>query len=101
MPLIAHLKTGKPLSPDVLARLYKAIFTRAAALLRPAYPGAAADLARASTHWLRHTHPNHELDAGDDLRDVQTGLGYARLGMMMLYTKEDAVCQYRAVERFF
>ncbi|MBB4518289.1 integrase [Paraburkholderia fungorum] len=26
-PLIAHLKTGKPLSPDALARLYKAIFT--------------------------------------------------------------------------
>ncbi len=100
-PLIAHLKTGRPLSPDALARLYKAIFTRAAALLRPAYPGAAADLERASTHWLRHTHANHALDAGGDLRDVQTGLGHASLGTTTLYTKGDAVRQYRAVERFF
>jgi site-specific recombinase XerC len=100
-PLIAHLKTGRPLSPDALARLYKAIFTRAAALLRPAYPGAASDLERASTHWLRHTHANHALDAGGDLRDVQTGLGHASLGTTTLYTKGDAVRQYRAVKRFF
>ncbi|WP_311733104.1 tyrosine-type recombinase/integrase [Paraburkholderia fungorum] len=72
----------------------------AAALLRPAYPGAAADLARASTHWLRHTHANHALDAGDDLRDVRTGLGHASRGTTTLYTKGDAVRQYRAVERF-
>ncbi len=100
-PLIAHRKTGRALSPDALARLYKAIFTRAAALLRPAYPGAAADLERASTHWLRHTHANHALDAGGDLRDVQMGLGHASLGTTTLYTKGDAVRQYRAVERFF
>lgn len=100
-PLIAHLKTGKPLTPDALARLYKAIFKRAADALAPTYPGAAADLKRASTHWLRHTHANHALDAGGDLRDVQTGLGHASLGTTTLYTKGDAVRQYRAVERFF
>lgn len=100
-PLIAHLKTGRPLSPDALARLYKAIFKRAADALAPTYPGAAADLKRASTHWLRHTHANHALDAGGDLRDVQTGLGHASLGTTTLYTKGDAVRQYRAVERFF
>ncbi|MGF6601802.1 site-specific recombinase XerD [Paraburkholderia sp. GAS448] len=100
-PLIAHLKTGKPLTPDALARLYKAIFKRAADALAPSYPGAAADLKRASTHWLRHTHANHALDAGSDLRDVQTGLGHASLGTTTLYTKGDATRQYRAVERFF
>ncbi|MEC5409565.1 phage integrase family protein [Paraburkholderia sp. MPAMCS5] len=100
-PLIAHLKTGRALSPDALARLYKAIFRRAADALAPTYPGAAADLKRASTHWLRHTHANHALDAGGDLRDVQTGLGHASLGTTTLYTKGDATRQYRAVERFF
>lgn len=100
-PLIAHLKTGKSLSPDALARLYKAIFKRAADALASTYPGAAADLKRASTHWLRHTHANHALDASSDLRDVQTGLGHASLGTTTLYTKGDAARQYRAVERFF
>jgi site-specific recombinase XerD len=100
-PLIAHLKTGGRLTPDALARLYKAIFKRAAARLKPAYPGAAADLERASTHWLRHTHANHALDAGADLRDQRELLGHASLGTTTLYTKGDAVRQYRAVERFF
>ncbi|WP_234745197.1 tyrosine-type recombinase/integrase, partial [Burkholderia sp. WTPI3] len=100
-PLIAHLRTGRRLTPDALARLYKAIFQRAAALLRPAYPGAAADLERASTHWLRHTHANHALDAGADLRDERELLGHASLQTTTLYTKGDAVRQYRAVEAFF
>ena len=100
-PLIAHLKTGRPITPDALYRLYKNVFARAAALLRPAYPGAADDLDRASTHWLRHTHANHALDAGSDLRDVQAGLGHASLTTTTIYTKGDAVRQYRAVERFF
>jgi integrase len=100
-PLIAHLKTGAPLSLDGLARLYKGIFARAAERLRAAYPGAAADLERASTHWLRHTHANHALDAGGDVRDVQERLGHAGLGTTTLYTKADAVRQYQAVERFF
>lgn len=99
-PLIGHLKTGKPLTPDALARLYKRIFDRAADQLQAHYPGAAADLRRASTHWLRHTHANHALDAGSDLRDVQAGLGHASLGTTTLYTKGDAVRQFRAVEAF-
>ena len=100
-PLIGHLRTGQPLTPDALYHLYKRVFRRAAALLRPAYPGAAADLERASTHWLRHTHANHALDSGSDLRDVQAGLGHASLGTTTLYTKGDAARQYRSVEAFF
>lgn len=100
-PLIANLKTGEALTPDALARLYKAIFKRAAARLKPVYPGAAADLERASTHWLRHTHTNHALDAGADLRDQRELLGHASLQTTTLYTKGDAVRQYQAVERFF
>ncbi len=100
-PLIAHLKTGEALTPDALGRLYKAVFARAAARLKATYPGAAADLEQASTHWLRHTYANHALDAGGDLRDVQELLGHASLGTTTLYTKGDAARQYRAVEQFF
>ncbi|WP_228892210.1 tyrosine-type recombinase/integrase [Burkholderia ambifaria] len=55
---------------------------------RPA--GAAADLHRASTHWLRHTFANDGLDAGVDIRDMQELLGHASLGTTTLYTKADS-----------
>lgn len=100
-PLLAHLKTGEPLTPDAVGRLYKGIFKRAAERLKVTYPGAAADLERASTHWLRHTHTNHALDAGADLRDERELLGHASLATTTLYTKGDAARQYRSVERFF
>ncbi|MBM5621908.1 site-specific integrase [Burkholderia pseudomallei] len=100
-PLIAHLVTGEALHPDVVGRLFKGIFARAADQLAIAYPNAAADLRRASTHWLRHTFANHGLDAGADIRDMQELLGHASLGTTTLYTKADAVRQFQSVEALF
>lgn len=100
-PLIAHLVTGEALHPDVVGRLFKAIFARAADQLAIAYPNAAADLRRASTHWLRHTFANHGLDAGADVRDMQELLGHASLGTTTRYTKADAARQFQSVEAFF
>ncbi|KWK67554.1 phage integrase family protein [Burkholderia stagnalis] len=100
-PLIAHLVTGEALHPDVVGRLFKGIFARAADQLALTYPNAAADLRRASTHWLRHTFANHGLDAGADIRDMQELLGHASLGTTTLYTKADAVRQFQSVETFF
>ena len=100
-PLIAHLVTGEALHPDVVGRLFKGIFARAADQLAMTYPNAAADLRRASTHWLRHTFANHGLDSGADIRDMQELLGHASLGTTTLYTKADAVRQFRSVEALF
>jgi len=100
-PLIAHRVTGEALHPDVVGRLFKGIFARAADQLAITYPNAAADLRRASTHWLRHTFANHGLDAGADIRDMQELLGHASLGTTTLYTKADAVRQFRSVEALF
>ncbi|WP_244114574.1 tyrosine-type recombinase/integrase [Burkholderia gladioli] len=55
-PLVAHQVTGASLHPNTIGTLFKRIFARA------------ADLQRASTHWLRHTFANHGLDVGADIR---------------------------------
>lgn len=101
MPLLASTTTGRAMTADGIGLMYKRIFAQAAARLETRYPGAAADLQRASTHWLRHTHANHALDAGSDLRDVKDQLGHASLGTTTLYTKGDAARRYESVERFF
>lgn len=101
LPLLPSATTGRSMTADGVGRLYKRIFAQAAGQLARRYPGAAADLQRASTHWLRHTHANHALDAGSDLRDVKDQLGHASLGTTTLYTKGDAARRYRSVERFF
>ncbi|WP_322058467.1 phage integrase family protein [Paraburkholderia sp. J63] len=100
-PLLAHLGTGRPLSASMVGALFKRVFVRAADQLEGTYPGAAADLRRASTHWLRHTHSNHALDAGGDVRDVQAGLGHASLATTTLYTKADNARRFALVDRLF
>ncbi|PRE10787.1 integrase [Burkholderia gladioli] len=100
-PLVAHVVTGAALHPNTIGTLFKGIFARAAEQLAVSYPGAAEDLRRASTHWLRHTFANHGLDAGADIRDMQALLGHASLATTTHYTKGDAVRQYQTVESFF
>jgi site-specific recombinase XerD len=100
-PLIYHVRTGGSLVPDHLWAVYKGIFARAAALLPPELAGAARDLESASTHWLRHSHANHALDAGMDLRDVQATLGHASLATVTIYLSTDNVRRYNASEAFF
>ncbi|AEA65581.1 site-specific integrase [Burkholderia gladioli] len=100
-PLVAHLVTGAALHPNTIGALFKGIFARAAERLAPSYPGAAADLQRASTHWLRHTFANHGLDAGADIRDMQSLLGHASLATTTHYAKGDAARQYQTVDAFF
>jgi site-specific recombinase XerD len=100
-PLIWHARTAAALTPDGVAQVFKGVFRRAAARLDPRYEGAARDLQRASTHWLRHTHSNHALDAGADLRDVQANLGHASLQTTTVYVKTDNARRFRAMDAFF
>lgn len=51
----------------------------------------AANMRRASMHWLRHTSASHALNKGANLRSVKTILGHASLQTTSIYTNiEDA-----------
>ncbi len=82
-PLIAHLVTGEALHPDVVGRLFKATFARAAELLAITNPNVAADLRRASAlvaphlcesrSGRRRRHPRH----GGIARPRESGYNHA------------------------
>ena len=48
-----------------------------------------------------YTHANHALDAGSDVRDVQTDLGHAGLSTTTHYTEGNDARRYQAVNGFF
>jgi site-specific recombinase XerD len=86
-PLLAHARTGQPLSPDGLGRIFKVMFEEAARAYEVAFPGKGRAFARASTHWLRHTHSHHALDQGADLRRLSENLGHASVTTTAEYLK--------------
>lgn len=54
-PILAQARGGQSLTPDGIGKIFKTIFSNAAALMESHAPGAGRHLTRASTHWLRHT----------------------------------------------
>lgn len=59
----------------------------------------AADLDRASPHWLRHTFAKTALLRGQSMREVASLLGHASVDTTMIYTDQDALDLVRALER--
>jgi site-specific recombinase XerD len=80
-------EAGQGLSAGVLARLVKTHFERASR--RTSDPKLAERLRRASTHWTRHAHASHALDAGVDLVAVQQNLGHASLTTTTAYVSAE------------
>jgi len=74
-----------------LYAIVKQRFAHAAdVLLAQGDPGAAAELRRASTHWLRHTFAKAALVAGHSMRGVAGALGHADMATTMRYTQQEA-----------
>lgn len=59
----------------------------------------AAELDRASPHWLRHTFAKAALMKGQSMREVASLLGHASVDTTMIYTDQDALDLVRALER--
>jgi site-specific recombinase XerD len=68
----------------------KAFFTACGQKLQPVDPAGAQRLAKASAHWMRHTHGSHAVAAGMDIKVVQQNLGHASLATTTRYTTSEA-----------
>jgi integrase len=89
-PLSRHpvASAGAPLTAPALYRLFKSLFATAAdSLRRHAHHEAAARLAQASTHWLRHSVGRQAVDAGVPLGVIRTVLGHASLASLEPYAR--------------
>lgn len=62
---------------------------------------AAARLARASTHWLRHTHASHALASGVRVQDAQQNLGHASLSTTTAYVTTERAQRLKAMHGFW
>ncbi|WP_347557862.1 site-specific integrase [Robbsia sp. KACC 23696] len=91
----------RPLEPRSLALAFKLIFTRAAgaSLLEDAH--AAARLAKASTHWLRHTFGTRAIEAGTLLDIVQENLCHVSPATTSIYVTTELHRRIRALEEAF
>ncbi len=58
-------------------------------------------LARASTHWLRHSHASHAIAAGMPIEIAQQNLGHASLATTTVYVTTESKRRMKAVEKFW
>jgi len=104
-PLIATLgeglqharAPGQGLSGSALYRLVRSHFRRVAREMPTALE--AGQLMAASTHWLRHTHATHALEAGAAIEEVQENLGHASPATTAIYSHTGRHRRKAAVER--
>lgn len=86
----ARASNAEPgVSASVFHRQLKRFLAACASDLEATEPVAAQRLRRASTHWLRHTHISHALDAGVPVEVVQQNVGHASLDTTTRYVRTE------------
>ena len=82
-----------------LYALVKARLKATATQLKRENPQLAAELEKASPHWLRHTFAKAALLHGQSMREVANLLGHKSMDTTMVYTDQDAYDAVRAYDR--
>lgn len=105
-PGLAHKKAPADVRDGIAATtLYdqvKAFFTACAKELRgEGDEKGAARLAKASTHWLRHTHASHAIANGMPIEIAQQNLGHASLATTTVYVRTEDKRRMKAVKMFW
>jgi integrase len=91
---------AKGISSQALYLICQVIFARAAELIKPINPGAAARLEAASPHWMRHTGITHALERGINPRYVQAQARHASLVTTAKYDHQERRAWRTDFERF-
>lgn len=80
----------------------KAFFADRAAVLRGQGDGKGAErFAKASTHWMRHSHASHAIAGGMPIEIAQQNLGHASLATTTVYVTTESKRRMKAVEIFW
>jgi integrase len=80
----------------------KAFFADCAGVLRRQGDGKGAErFARASTHWMRHSHASHAIAGGMPIEIAQQNLGHASLATTTVYVTTEKRRRMKAVEAFW
>ncbi|ENH6338203.1 tyrosine-type recombinase/integrase [Burkholderia vietnamiensis] len=102
-PLVLPLgQSTMPLTRAALHTIVKGIFAGAAEKLRmrgEEYAARAAQLERASAHWLRHSAGSHMADCDVDLRMIRDNLGHVSLTTTSLYLHADDDDRHQKTEQ--
>jgi integrase len=80
----------------------KAFFADCASVLRDQGDAKGAErFARASTHWMRHSHASHAIASGMPIEIAQQNLGHASLATTTVYVTTEKRRRMKAVEGFW
>lgn len=97
VPLLAPTRAGADVASDLAGsvsgsafhRQLKRFFSACADQLASNDAAAADRLRQASTHWMRHTHISHALDAGVPVEVVQQNVGHVSLDTTSRYVRTE------------
>ena len=89
-----HLQTAS------MGEAYKTVFERAARALAVHDEDAGKALAKASAHWLRHTHATHSIRLGTSVAMTKDNLGHASIDTTSIYTHTDLNERHEQMEAF-
>ena len=102
------LSTGQSFEPrqGIVATTFydqiKAFFADCASVLRGQGDAKGAErFARASTHWMRHSHASHAIAGGMPIEIAQQNLGHASLATTTVYVTTESKRRMRAVGAFW
>ncbi len=100
-PLLPDLRdNAKAVTPLAVHKALKGFFTDLAQHCEKEDPEAAARLATASAHWLRHTHGSVAVAQNIPLVMVRDNLGHASISTTSQYVHAEADARYEAFEHF-
>ncbi len=104
-PGLAARLRADPREGDAASTLYrqiKAFFANCAEALRGQGDAKGAErFAKASTHWMRHSHASHAIARGVPIEIAQQNLGHASLATTTVYVTTEAKRRMRAMAGFW